>query len=240
MISKNEAKYIQSLFQKKQRDILGLFVAEGVKLAQELIQSGIDIEQIYATEDWEPITNTSIPIKRVSAIELAKISGLQTPNKVLVIAKKPSYSFKGIPEHGFSLVLDGIQDPGNLGTLIRIADWFGIATIIASEDTADCFNPKVVQATMGSITRIKIVYTDISKALASTDVPSFGALLEGKDMHTFSPVKEGVLVIGNESKGIRKEVVAHIQHAIHIPRRGQAESLNAAVAAGILISHLYR
>ncbi|MBR2648872.1 MAG: RNA methyltransferase [Sediminibacterium sp.] len=240
MISKNEAKYIQSLFQKKQRDILGVFVAEGVKLAHELIQSGIDIEQIYATEDWEPEIPAPIPIQRVSAIELSKISGLQTPNKVLVIAKKPSYSFKGIPEKSFSLALDGIQDPGNLGTLIRIADWFGITTIIASEDTADCYNPKVVQATMGSITRVQIVYTDISKALANTHVPSFGALLEGKNMNTFTPVKEGVLVIGNESKGIRKEVVEQIQHAIHIPRRGQAESLNAAVAAGILISHLYK
>lgn len=240
MISKNEAKYIQSLFQKKQRDILGVFVAEGVKLANELIQSRIAIDKIYATEDWEPEIPATLPIQRVSDVELAKISGLQTPNKVLVIAKKPSYAFTGIPKKGFSLALDGIQDPGNLGTLIRIADWFGITTIIASEDTADCFNPKVVQATMGSIARIEIVYTDIGKALANINVPSFGALLEGKDMHAYAPVKEGVLVIGNESKGIRKEVIEQIDHAIHIPRRGQAESLNAAVAAGILIAHLYR
>lgn len=239
MISKNEAKYIQSLFQKKQRDISGLFIAEGVKLANELMQSQIAIDHIYATEDWEPINPCTIPIQRVTDTELKKISGLQTPNKVLVVAKMPNYTFERIPAGTFSLVLDGIQDPGNLGTLIRIADWFGIENIIASEDTVDSFNPKVVQATMGSITRVKVMYTHISQALANTDITSFGALLEGKSMHSYQPVKEGVLVIGNESKGIRKEVADHIEHTIHIPRRGQAESLNAAVAAGILIAHLY-
>ncbi|MBX9733725.1 MAG: RNA methyltransferase, partial [Chitinophagaceae bacterium] len=125
MISKNEAKYIQSLFQKKQRDISGLFIAEGVKLANELMQSQIAIDHIYATEDWEPINPCTIPIQRVTDTELKKISGLQTPNKVLVVAKMPNYTFERIPAGTFSLVLDGIQDPGNLGTLIRIADWFG-------------------------------------------------------------------------------------------------------------------
>jgi RNA methyltransferase, TrmH family len=240
MISKNEAKYIQSLSQKKQRDISGHFVAEGVKLVEELIQSPIGVHLIYATEDWVAPVSISLPIKRVSEPELARISSLQTPNKALLIGVIPSYTITSIPEQSFSLVLDDIQDPGNLGTLIRIADWFGIQQIFASNNTVDCFNPKVVQATMGSIARVEVIYTNLVEALAKTNVPSYGALLGGKSMYDYAGVKEGLLVIGNESKGISNEVAKLLQYTISIPRKGAAESLNAAVAAGILIAHLYR
>jgi len=240
MISKNEAKYIQSLSQKKQRDISGHFVAEGVKLVEEIIQSPIGIHQIFATNDWVAPNDRSLPIRRVSDTELARISSFQTPNKALIIGVIPSYADTGINPNTFSLALDDIQDPGNLGTLIRIADWFGIKQIFASEATVDCFNPKVVQATMGSIARVQVIYTNLLTALASTTVPSYGALLNGKEMHQYKTIKEGVLVIGNESKGISTPIAEQLNHSIAIPRRGQAESLNAAVAAGILISHLYQ
>jgi len=237
MLSKNELKYIQSLCQKKQRTAERLFLAEGVKLAGELLEAGYPVKNIYALEEWEaPITN--IPITRIAPFELEKISGLQTPNQVLMVAEQEEPHGEPELKNHFTLVLDGIQDPGNLGTIIRIADWFGIYQIIASKDTAELYNPKVIQSTMGSFLRVKIWYRDLEPVLTKKEVPVYGALLNGTSMYTTTSPKEGILVIGNESKGIRETILPFINHAITIPRIGKAESLNAAVATGILLSQL--
>jgi RNA methyltransferase, TrmH family len=238
MISKNELKYIQSLCQKKQRAAEGVFIAEGPKLAEELISSNYKIIRGYALASWLAENKTSKGFTEVSDIELEKMTGLQTANQVILIVEQKIQ--KTIPDLSkkLSLVLDGIQDPGNLGTIIRIADWFGITQIIASEDTVDLYNPKVVQSTMGSFIRVPVYYTDIVSFLSATKLPVYGAMLEGKSMYELEKPSTGLLVIGNESKGIRTALQPLIKQAITIPRIGGAESLNAAVATGILVSHM--
>lgn len=237
MLSKNELKYIQSLCQKKQRSAERLFLAEGVKLAGELLEAGYPVKNIYALEEWKaPVTH--VPITRIAPFELEKISSLQKPNQVLLIAEQQEPAGEPELKNHFILALDGIQDPGNLGTIIRIADWFGIDQIIASKDTAELYNPKVIQSTMGSFPRVKVWYRNLETILQKKQVPVYGALLNGESMYNTASPKEGILVIGNESKGIRETILPFIHHAITIPRIGKAESLNAAVATGILLSQL--
>ncbi len=238
MLSKNELKYIQSLCQKKQRQSEGLFIAEGTKLADELLQSHYRVRKLYALEDWVKEHATAVSVTTVTEIELEKISGLQTPNQVLAIVEQKTPPSEPGLNNQLTLVLDGIQDPGNLGTIIRIADWFGIKQVVASEDTVELYNPKVIQSTMGSFTRVNFWYRSLYTFLETATIPIYGALLNGKNMHGEPPVTEGLLVIGNESKGISKELLPFISHPITIPRLGGAESLNAAVAAGIIVSHL--
>ncbi len=238
MLSKNEVKYIQTLCHKKQRQDSGLFIAEGVKQINELIKSKLVIKKIYATEDWEGKDSYKYEMVRVTSEELQKISALQTPNKVLAIVEEPLPQTLKMKKNTWVLALDGIQDPGNMGTLIRIADWFGIDTIVASKDSVDCFSNKVVQSTMGSIARVNVFYIDLPEFLSSTKFPLFGALLEGKSVYDTTFPKEGILVIGNESKGIHPNCRKLINNPISIPRIGGAESLNAGVAAGILLSYL--
>lgn len=239
MLSKNELKYIQSLCQKKQRTAERLFIAEGVKLVKELVDASYPVKHIYALDEWDaPVT--AIPITRISAIELGKMSSLQTPNQVLAVVEQREPTGEPVLTGKRTLVLDGIQDPGNLGTLIRIADWFGISQIIASLDTVELYNPKVVQSTMGSFLRVNIWYKDLSIVLNQQQVPVYGALLEGESMYKINPLTEGVLLIGNESKGIREHLLPFITHQVTIPRIGKAESLNAAVATGILLASLTR
>ncbi len=237
MLSKNELKYIQSLCQKKQRISERLFLAEGTKLVAELLEAGYPIKNIYALESWAaPLPD--LPITRISPIELEKISTLQTPNQVVVVAEQREPTGEPVLKNKLTLVLDGIQNPGNLGTIIRIADWFGIDQIIASNDTVELYNPKVIQATMGSFLRLKIWYRELEELLTTINVPVYGALLNGTSMYATKPPKEALLVIGNESKGIRENILPYIKHAITIPRTGKAESLNAAVATGILLAQL--
>ena len=237
MLSKNELKYIQSLCQKKQRINERLFLAEGTKLVAELLEAGYPIKNIYALESWAaPLPD--LPITRISPIELEKISTLQTPNQVVVVAEQREPTGEPVLKNKLTLVLDGIQNPGNLGTIIRIADWFGIDQIIASNDTVELYNPKVIQATMGSFLRLKIWYRELEELLTTINVPVYGALLNGTSMYATKPPKEALLVIGNESKGIRENILPYIKHAITIPRTGKAESLNAAVATGILLAQL--
>jgi TrmH family RNA methyltransferase len=238
MLSKNELKYIQSLCQKKQRAQEGLFLAEGPKLAMELLNSNYRVEKLYATAEWLADNPVDVETTVVTEVELAKMSTLQTPNEVLLMCRQKKDLGEPTFKNKVSIVLDGLQDPGNLGTIIRIADWFGIDQIIASEDTVEFYNPKVIQSTMGSFIRVKCWYLHLPEILSSLELPIYGALLKGQSVNQISPMKEGILVIGNESKGIRDTVLPFITKAITIPRIGQAESLNAAVATGIILSHL--
>lgn len=239
MLSKNEIKYIQSLCHKKQRQEEGLFIAEGPKLAAEVLQSGYVIKKIYALEAWvREHSNTSIEPITITDSELQKISLLQSPNQVLLVAEQKKIVDPIDFAQKLTLVLDGIQDPGNLGTIIRIADWFGIKQVIASEDTVELYNPKVIQGSMGSFVRVQVGYASLPNLLKNATVPVFGALLNGKPIHELLPVSTGILVIGNEGKGISNELLSFITHPITIPRIGGAESLNAAVATGIIVSHL--
>ncbi|MEP7319078.1 MAG: RNA methyltransferase [Panacibacter sp.] len=237
MISKNEVKYIQSLFHKKTRDTEGVFIAEGIKLVNELLESDLVIRKIYATKEWTNKHKNLQNIVPTEDYELQKISSLSTPNQVLAIVEQKKLLQPPVLTKCITLVTDGIQDPGNLGTIIRIADWFGINQVIASEETADIYNPKVVQSTMGSIIRVNIWYKNLISWLNDCNVPVYGALLNGVSIHEFKNISEGVLVIGSEAKGIRENILPFIHHKITIPKTGGAESLNAAVATGIILSH---
>ena len=240
MLTKAQAKYIQNLGHKKLRDDENVFVAEGPKLVQELLQSDrVQLHSIYAEESFirsNPAIKNHV---EVSASELERISFLTTPNQVLGIFHKPVFEGDLDLKNKISLMLDSIQDPGNLGSIVRIADWFGIETIVCSKDSADVFNPKVVQSTMGSIARINVVYVDLEEFIKKNDLPSlYATTLKGKSVYELEKINEGIIVIGNESKGISEAILNSSSHKITIPKIGKAESLNAAVATGIVLSHL--
>jgi TrmH family RNA methyltransferase len=235
MISRNEAKYIQSLYHKKNRDAEEVFVAEGVKLVAELLNSHAGIKTIYALATWVKHNPEVQNVVTVSESELKRISGFETPNEVVAVIQKKIIA--NIPEvrGKITLMLDGIQDPGNLGTIIRTADWFGVENIIAANDTADVYNPKVIQASMGSFIRVNIFYTDLKQFLSANAIPVYGSVLNGEDISSVEPPAECLLVTGNESRGIRNEILPFIQKKITIPRVGKADSLNAAIATGIIL-----
>jgi RNA methyltransferase, TrmH family len=242
MVPRSQLKYIQSLGQKKHRDAEGVFIAEGPKLVRELMQSkNVELTHVYALGEWLESNKDLIKEVNVTAInemELERMSQLTTPNQVVAIVKKIKEK-KPALNGQVSLVLDAIRDPGNVGTIIRIADWFGISQIICSDDCADIYNSKVVQATMGSIIRVNVFYTDLHEWLKQQPrVRVYAAMLEGKDVTKMSTIKEGLIMIGNESIGIDKELLPYANEKISIPRKGNAESLNAAVATGIILSHL--
>lgn len=243
MITKNQVKYIQSLGQKKSRDIENRFIAEGPKLVNELlIAENCRIVQLLALKDWmdeNPNAGNNTEVIEISEAELEKISQLTTPNQVLAVIEK--IQWKNDPEikGNVSLALDTIQDPGNMGTIIRLADWFGIKNIFCSTDCADVYSPKVVQSSMGSISRVRVEYTDILSWLTeNNDVCIYAAVLNGRDITKMEKISEGIIVIGNESKGINTEMLRLANVQITIPGKGKAESLNAAVATGIILSHL--
>jgi RNA methyltransferase, TrmH family len=236
MLSKKVIKDIQSLGHKKLRDEAGLFVAEGRKIVEELINTkGVVIDTIYAVPDWIDYYPDLQNVKVVTKAELQRISFLTTPNKVLALVKY--FPVQEPSTKSLVLYLDEIQDPGNLGTILRIADWFGIYNVVCSEQCADHYNPKVVQATMGSIARVR-VYSDYELQWLRSQKPVYVATVEGTDMDRFGKVNEGVLVIGNESRGIREEILDLATARVSIPKKGGAESLNAAIATGILLSHM--
>jgi TrmH family RNA methyltransferase len=241
MLVKSQVKYIQSLSHKKLRDSEGVFVAEGPKLINELLSAELPLQQLYAVKEWITGQNQQLAgsITEITPSELERISLLQTPNQVLGIFKKPVFSAGRPVRNTLSLMLDTIQDPGNLGTIIRCADWFGISRIFCSPGCADAYNPKVVQATMGSIARVQVVYGELTAILQQEpELPTYAAVLNGTDLRKQPAIKEGIIIIGNESKGISDEVLALSRNRITIPRHGQAESLNAAVATGIILSHI--
>lgn len=238
MITKKQVKYIQSLSQKKLRDSEKQFVAEGPKLVEELLSiAHMRPVQLYATAAWlAKSTVKLVPVQEVTEDELQKISFLSTPHQVLGIFAQPAPL---ATSSNWQLILDGIQDPGNLGTIVRIADWFGVRKIVCSLDTADVYAPKVVQSTMASIARVSVVYADLVDYIKSLrGLSVVGAVLGGKPLATVHVQLPAALVIGNESKGIRPPVLSLLTDSVTIPRVGEAESLNAAVATGILLSHL--
>jgi RNA methyltransferase, TrmH family len=240
MLIKSQVKYIQSLSHKKLRDSEGVFVAEGPKLINELLSARLPLMELFAVKEWIEVQKPlPAAVTEISHGELERISQLQTPNQVLGIFKKPDFSANKPLRNTISIMLDTIQDPGNLGTIIRCADWFGISQVFCSTDCADAWNIKVVQATMGSIARVQVAYGSLEQWLEqAADIPTYAAVLEGTDLRKHPHINEGIIIIGNESKGISDAVLARCSNRITIPRHGQAESLNAAVATGIILSHI--
>ena len=236
MLSKNQIKNITRLKQKKYRQQEGLFIAEGGKVIKEFLNSTFKLVNLFTTETFN-VENESI----ISEADLKKISCLTTPNTALAIFKMPDA--KALKNEGLILALDDIRDPGNLGTIIRLCDWFGIKQLVCSHKTVDCYNPKVVQATMGSLTRVKIVYTDLSAYLKAINLPVFGAFMDGKNVYQTNLPKAGILVLGNEANGISSIIEACVTDKISIPRFGDlqaTESLNVATAGAILLSEFRR
>jgi TrmH family RNA methyltransferase len=237
MITKNELKYIQSFAHKKHWAEESVFILEGPKMMEELMASEWVIRQAYATKQWIE-TQPFKPhyVTEVADFELDKLTQLQKANQVLALVEKKQINAPLNLKGKLTLLLDGIQDPGNLGTIIRTADWFGLEQIVVSADTASCFNPKVIQSTMGSILRVDVIVEDLEALIQSSKMPVYGAVLEGKSIQATELAKEGLLLIGNESKGIRSPLLALITDPITIPKYGAAESLNAAVATGIILA----
>lgn len=240
MLNKKEIKDIQSLSHKKFRDELNWFIAEGPKIVGELIQLLPEqIEKVYAVKEWIQANQSStqrLNITEVSNGDLVRLSHLQTPNQVIAVIKK--LTSKRPDASSFAIYLDTIQDPGNFGTIVRIADWFGIKTIVCTPGCADLYNPKVVQSTMASIARVNVYYDEKRDWLVQQKVPVYAATLNGVSLYEHSKIIQGILIIGNESKGISDDVLQYSTTQITIPKKGQAESLNAAVATGIILSHL--
>ncbi len=245
MLSKTHSKYIQSLHHKKFRDAEAVFIAEGNKTIPELLVAGnFECKEVLGTTSWLQQNSLSLQkyfhgvVHELEPHEMEKISALSTAGEVLAVFKK-KIEAPVEPRGKISLVLDMIQDPGNLGTIIRIADWFGLQNIICSKECADMYNPKTVQSTMGSLGRMNMVYTDIASWLRTNkNIKSYAAALNGKPLKEFATLKEGLLIIGNESKGISSEVMELCNEKITISKYGEAESLNAAVATGIILSHI--
>jgi len=238
LVSKSQIKLITSLHQKKYRDKLGLFVAEGPKVIKELLDAGIKLHSLFSTENFNGITqNFYIVTKR----EINKISYLKTANTSLAVFEIPSQ--RPISEKGIIVALDAVRDPGNLGTIIRICDWFGVTQLVCSLDTVDFYNPKVVQASMGSNSRVNVLYVSLREYIEKSSLPIYGGCLEGESVFSQSLPKDVVIVLGNEANGISKEINSLLTKKITIPQFGdqqKTESLNVATAAAIIISEFKR
>ena len=239
-ISKNQLKLITSLSQKKYRQKHDLFIAEGVKVLNELLNSPFEIETLFCTDDFE-VAISEKKIVRISETELKKVSTLKSPNKALGIFKIPKE--KAVQNSGLTIALDAINDPGNLGTIIRLCDWFGVTQLVCSKDTVDCYNQKVVQASMGSLTRVSIHYTDLENYITKSNLDTFIADMDGENVYKTKLPKEGILIMGNEANGVSEEIKSLLQYKISIPRFGETqetESLNVATATAILLSEFKR
>lgn len=239
-ISKNQLKLITSLSQKKYRQKHDLFIAEGVKVLNELLNSTFEIEILFCTDDFET-TISEKKVVRISETELKKVSTLKSPNKALGIFKIPKE--KTLQNSGLTIALDAINDPGNLGTIIRLCDWFGVTQLVCSKDTVGCYNQKVVQASMGSLTRVSIHYKDLENYITKSNLDTFIADMDGENVYKTKLPKEGILVMGNEANGVSEEIKSLLQYKISIPRFGETqetESLNVATATAILLSEFKR
>ncbi len=240
MVSKNQIKLITSLQQKKYRKLEQLFFAEGVKVVQELLHSNFELQDLFTTkQDFLTVSKNKVHV--ISEAELKKISALSTPNSCLAVFKIPKA--KEMVEKGLIVALDDVRDPGNLGTIIRLCDWFGIETLFCSEESVDIYNPKVVQATMGSISRVNVVYGNLEAFLSQTKLPVFGTFMDGKNIYQEKLPKEGIIIMGNEANGISSSVEKLVSERIAIPRFGNlqvTESLNVATATAIILSEFKR
>ena len=240
MVSKNQIKTITGLQQKKYRKQHKLFFAEGIKVVQELLDSNFELSHLYTVDD----VFTAVPDEKITIIteaELKKISALTTPNTCLALFTIPGE--REIINNGLIVALDDVRDPGNLGTIIRLCDWFGITQLVCSGTTADIFNPKVVQASMGSLKRVNVVYTDLAEFLSQTSLPVYGTFMDGDNIYKQSLPQKGVIVMGNEANGISAEIEALVTNKIAIPRFGDmqlTESLNVATAAAIVLNEFKR
>ena len=238
MLSKNQVKLIQKLHHKKYRNELNLFIVEGKKSINEFLQAGYTPQLLIATEAF----TASVPqhlITPVSKDELRKVSTLQNPDEGLAVFEQPKH--KGILQEGVIVALDNVQDPGNLGTIIRLCDWFGVETLLCNTQTVDCYNPKVVQASMGSLTRVAVHYLDLAAFLTTTTLPVYTMDLEGENLYTATFPKDCILILGNEANGITAEVRALSNEVITIPRfskHQRTESLNVAMAGAIILSEV--
>jgi TrmH family RNA methyltransferase len=239
MVSKNQIKLINSLQQKKYRKLHNLFIAEGKKVIQELIDANFSLEHLFVTKT--DLFDKKHAATLISDSELKKISALTSANDCLAVFKIKEYSHS--TNSGLELALDNIKDPGNMGTIIRLCDWFGISKIICTEETVDMYNPKVVQATMGSLARVQVEYTNLAAYLKATDLEIFGTFMEGENIYKKEVPPNGILVMGNEANGISTEIEKLITQKIAIPRFGnlqQTESLNVATATAIFLSEFKR
>jgi len=245
MLSKSNISLLQSLHHKKFRREHGLFLVEGYKSVTEFANSAYQIEAIYHTATMAPKMlklSQKMNFYEISSTVLEKISALKNPADIIATVKIPQWPV--LDHHTlnkkFSIVLDGIQDPGNMGTIIRTADWFGIHHIICSEDCVEVYNPKVVQATMGSLSRMNVHYTNLPTVLSETQLPVYGALLDGENIYSTDFGTEGLIVMGNEGNGLSEGVKQKVTKAITIPRGGEAESLNVAIATAVFCSEINR
>ena len=240
MVSKNQIKLITSLQHKKFRNELQLFIAEGVKVIQELLVSNFELEHLYITD----AIFEKVPVSQKSLIkeqDMKRISALSSPSSCLAIFKIPTET--KIVDSGLVVALDDIRDPGNLGTIIRLCDWFGVKQLLCSHETVDVYNPKVIQATMGSITRVNVNYVDLNDYISESSLPVFGTFMDGKNLYKETLPKEAILILGNEANGISAILEKSIKNRIAIPRFGdmqQTESLNVATATAIFLSEFRR
>jgi TrmH family RNA methyltransferase len=240
MLSKNQIKLITSLQQKKYRLANQLFFAEGIKVIQELVESNFELVHLYTIQnDFEEVSNDKKTV--IPENELKKISALATPNTCLAVFKIPTE--KKIIESGLIIALDSIRDPGNLGTILRLCDWFGIDQLVCSKDAVDIYNPKVVQATMGSIARVNVNYIDLNAFIGQAKVPVYGTFMDGENIYKSTLPQEGIIIMGNEANGISAELEKLVQIRLSIPRFGavqKTESLNVATATAIVLSEFRR
>lgn len=240
MVTKNQIKLIASLHQKKFRKQHNLFIAEGKKVIGELIESGFKCQQLLSTNPslWNDL---NLDVTVVSHEQLGKMSALTSANDSLAVFVIPEFNLQNLGP--ITIVLDDLKDPGNLGTIIRLCDWFGVENIICSEETVDVFNPKVVQATMGSLARVKVHYTNITKFLLETSLPILGTFIDGKNLYTEEIPSQFLLLFGNESNGINDEISKLVTQRVSIPRFGKlqkTESLNVATATAVFLSEIVR
>ncbi len=244
MLSKKEIKFIKSLQIKKYRDIERLFVVEGAKNILELTESDFGIESLYVTEDYfrahqAKLSNLSVEPTIVKQQNIESAGTFTTNDAGLAVVRQRTQNI-AINYNDFVIALDTVQDPGNLGTIIRTADWFGIDRIVCSKDTVDLYNPKVVNATMGSFFRVIVEYTDLNQYLGDQKRPVYGALLDGKSVYEQDFSNAGIILMGNESQGISDTLKKYITHPVTIPKFGKAESLNVAIATGIFCAQVRR
>ncbi len=240
IISKSKLKLIKSLSQKKYRKKYNLFVTEGIKIVQEFLDSSFEIHSLFCTDDYFCDISED-KITRISEAELKKISNLKSPNKVLAIFKIRKE--KPVSNDGISIVLNSLKTPGNLGTIIRLCDWFGVKELVCSNDTVDCYNPKVVQASMGSLSRVSVHFLNLLPYLSKTNLPIFIADSNGENVYKKNLPEKGILIMGNEANGVSKEIKELVSNKISIPKFGEnnkTESLNVAISTSIILSEFKR